>query len=977
MGLLTDEFNTIIISETHWDRAWYQTFEQFRLRLVKLVDNLLDILHNDPDFKHYTFDGQTVVLEDYLEVKPHRRNEIEELVKNGRLDIGPWYILPDVYLVSGESLIRNLLRGRRIAAEFGRCMNEGYIPDPFGHVSQLPQIFSQFGIDSIIFARGTGEETTELGSEFIWEATDGSEILAHWLPLSYGNAASLPDDVDDAVSVIEDVLKQLKPWSKVGTYLLMNGSDHLEPQVHLPKVVQKFNETHDDKIVIGTLPMFVDRIREKRSSLKRFRGEFRRSKHQNLLSGVYSARVYIKQANEYGQRLLERTVEPWCTVSRLLGHAYPNDEIRLAWKYLLLNHPHDDICGCSIDEVHNDNMQRFRWIGEITKDIIEDARQKIMSEIQTPEAGIAVFNPSPYPRTGVAIVEMPASDIRYARIANIQLKDHSLKPSTPLEAAKNEVHIAWVRDQGIDLPPTAEREIPIGNETLIEYEFDFSALALLFPAVKDVLRHLCTAFRIRVNSKKEIVEVWARKFDAHGEASGPLTLEDADGNIVPIQLLDFEMKKDPLNHQIADAEEYMRFAILADGVPGIGLNRYNFSFEEVDSDAELPSEVICSETRMENSFVIVEVKDNGTITLTDKRNGETYKGLLEFEDSGDVGDEYDYAPTKGIVYRSRAIEVDFEEGYEGPLVGSMIVAGAIRIPAAANENDLTRTEEYVDCDFLTEVTLTADSPTVKVLTAFNNVARDHRLRVLFPSGTDAATCTADSTFDVLDRPIRPKEYSDWQQPVAPTYPLRTFVNLSGKGRGLSVTTKGLLEFEILEEQGSTIALTLVRSVGWLSKIGISTRRENAGPIVMTPGGQCLGANVVEFSITPHSGDWMSSETYLESEKFLLPLEAAFIPKNEEATGKESKGFVDINPSSIQLAALKESEDGECIVLRVWNISEEEQESTFRFGINVSSIKSARMDEVEDDSLNINMVDKNSFKTKIPSRRIATFLIQPE
>jgi mannosylglycerate hydrolase len=320
--------------------------------------------------------------------------------------------------------------------------------------------------------------------------------------------------------------------------------------------------------------------------------------------------------------------------------------------------------------------------------------------------------------------------------------------------------------------------------------------------------------------------------------------------------------------------------------------------------------------------------------------------------------------------------VDVELGYAGPLVGSLIVAGMIRIPAEAND-DLTRTEDLVDCDFLTEITLTADSPTVKVLTAFNNVARNHRLRVLLPTGTKAKTCTADSTFDVLERPIRPKKYHDWVQPVAPTYPLRSFVNLSGKNRGLTITTKGLLEFEILEEQGCTIALTLVRSVGWLSKMGMSTRKDSAGPVVMTPGGQCLGANLVEYAITPHNGDWMGSQTYSESENFLLPLEPVFIPKSEERDGVVSRGFIEISPPSILLSALKESEDGKSIVLRVWNISEEEQESTFNFGFKVSSVKSARMDEVEDDSLKISMTGKNSFKTKIPSRRVATFLIQPE
>ncbi len=252
--LAPDELEAIVISETHWDRAWYLTFQQFRLKLVKLVDNLLQLLETDPDFTHFTFDGQTVVLEDYLEVKPDKRTELEKLVREDRIGVGPWYVLPDVFLVSGEALIRNLMVGGQIARQFGKVTDVGYIPDPFGQISQLPQILSQFGYDSVIFARGTGDETDNLGSEFVWESSDGSRVLAHWLPLSYGNIAGLPDEIEDAVSTIEQVMEKLRPWSRIGLCLLMNGSDHLEAQPHLPKVIAAYNAAHERKIVLGTLP---------------------------------------------------------------------------------------------------------------------------------------------------------------------------------------------------------------------------------------------------------------------------------------------------------------------------------------------------------------------------------------------------------------------------------------------------------------------------------------------------------------------------------------------------------------------------------------------------------------------------------------------------------------------------------------------------------------------------------------------------
>jgi len=178
--------NIILVPETHWDREWYLPFQEFRARLVLLMDKLLNILKIDPDFKNFTLDGQTIPLEDYLEVRPEREEEIKKYVKEGRLSIGPMYVLPDEFLVSGESLIRNLIIGHRISRKFGRVMKAGYIPDPFGHIAQLPQLVSGFEIPSILFMRGFGNEFEEnnLSMEFIWNAPGnagdrGSDFASH------------------------------------------------------------------------------------------------------------------------------------------------------------------------------------------------------------------------------------------------------------------------------------------------------------------------------------------------------------------------------------------------------------------------------------------------------------------------------------------------------------------------------------------------------------------------------------------------------------------------------------------------------------------------------------------------------------------------------------------------------------------------------------------------------------------------------
>lgn len=102
-----------VISHTHWDREWYQTFQGYRKRLVAIIDELIEQMEKDEKFRFFHLDGQTIVLEDYLRIKPENEVRLRKLIEDGRLIIGPWYVMPDGFLVSGESLVRNLLRGMK------------------------------------------------------------------------------------------------------------------------------------------------------------------------------------------------------------------------------------------------------------------------------------------------------------------------------------------------------------------------------------------------------------------------------------------------------------------------------------------------------------------------------------------------------------------------------------------------------------------------------------------------------------------------------------------------------------------------------------------------------------------------------------------------------------------------------------------------------------------------------------------------
>src|SRR5207247_5240140 len=209
-----------------------------------MMDALLDLLERDPEYRHFGLDGQTVPLDDYLEIRPERRADIERLVRDGRLLAGPGYVLPDEFLIGGESHIRNLMTGIRSARAYGRAMMVGYAPDAFGHIAHLPAILRGFGIDSVLIWRGVGAEATT--SEFRWAAPDGSEVLAVHFPYGYGMLPALPEDRETLRGLLGNIRGMLAPFATTRYVLVPNGTDHLPAHTRLPALIQRADELLDD-----------------------------------------------------------------------------------------------------------------------------------------------------------------------------------------------------------------------------------------------------------------------------------------------------------------------------------------------------------------------------------------------------------------------------------------------------------------------------------------------------------------------------------------------------------------------------------------------------------------------------------------------------------------------------------------------------------------------------------------------------------
>ncbi|MBV8064773.1 MAG: hypothetical protein JOY73_04560, partial [Actinobacteria bacterium] len=398
------DFDYLVVAHTHWDREWYVPFEVFRLRLGTVVDGVLDTLEADPAFTSFTLDGQAIVLEDYADVRPENADRLRALLAARRLEAGPWYVLPDEILVGGESLVRNLLLGRRVCRRFGvEPTAAGYEPDSFGHPAQIPQVLAGFGLGTFLFSRGIGDQIDDVGVVFRWRSA-GSEVVAQQFLPHYDNFARLWT-VEDARERVNEIVARFGPLLEragVGTVLLANGSDHLPIQPRLPEMCRELGPSF-------RIGQFAD-FRPSAEGLPVYEGELVGSRLQNLLRGVNSSRVYIKQANERAERRL-LDIETVASLRALRdGAPFPHSDIRLAWRDLLRNHPHDSICGCSCDEVHRDMLVRYEQLDRTLEIVGQEALG----------VGGALVNPLPYARrrvVGDGVVELDGFEGRRAEPA--------------------------------------------------------------------------------------------------------------------------------------------------------------------------------------------------------------------------------------------------------------------------------------------------------------------------------------------------------------------------------------------------------------------------------------------------------------------------------------------------------------------------------------------------------------------------------
>lgn len=397
---------------THWDREWVQTFEQYRFRLVNLVDNLIDILDNEPRLR-FVFDGQTIVIEDYLSVRPDREARLRTLATAGRIVFGPWYVLADQFLEGPEATVRNLLIGHRMASRFGGAMKEGYVPDSFGSVAALPSILNGFGIRFANFGRGLAHVPPGEAELFYWTCKDGASVLALARGYNNGVALAYPDiwcDIDSCLPDPEQVgalTRQLVDRETqtlpVNTLSLVVGIDHMEMRPAMTRVVETIEKHLPETAFVVSDPQtcleaIEAEVHERGLQLKRVAGEMRGDKARPMdLQGVLSTNREMKRRNRECEALVEGHLEPLDVVQRSLTGLDHSHFVDRAWKLVIQNHPHDSICACSLDAVVDDIMSRYdhvRQLHEIMSErVLRNLTPRHYDEAETPS--VVLFNTVP------------------------------------------------------------------------------------------------------------------------------------------------------------------------------------------------------------------------------------------------------------------------------------------------------------------------------------------------------------------------------------------------------------------------------------------------------------------------------------------------------------------------------------------------------------------------------------------------------
>ncbi len=893
-----------VISNTHWDRAWVYPFQETRLLLLEFMDDLLDLLERDPQFHSFLMDSQTLAVEDYLDLRPEREEQVKRFVKDGRLIVGPWYSLPEEYIVSGESLVRNLVIGHRLAKGWGRVSKIGYTPFSYGQISQMPQIYRGFDIDTIIFYRGINTKK----SEFVLEGPDGSRVTGcrfgalsrfsyyfyvyrmarfgmsrdEWwydwdrgaLPFRLNNEHHphdhyYPLDVSQGELNTEVLPQQLKKLIEDESdhfstrhIACMQGFDCSSPDPRERELIESSRPVVEElghEIVQDSLENYMRQMMEEVEDPEVLTGESRNpgatGKWTHLMGDVISSRMKIKRRNAQTEVALQRRAEPFSALGWLSGGEYMRSAIDRSWQYLLQNHPHDNICGAGIDQMEKDMHYRFDQAHIIADGVTRRGMSAIQKKIDNrdvdlSEAVITVFNPSPHPRSEIVSLTL-------------------------------------------DLPDKSNYE--------------------------------------------------------------GFSLRDSEGNAVPF----VETGRKPYGTLVRNLQDISlqlrseRVSIhvpLAD-IPALGYSTYLIKHEANDI-GKLPvrqgGEV--QDPVMENEFLKVAIQPDGSLDILDKKSGHEFVGQHYFEDGGESGHAWIYQPpeeNRVITTEGTNAVVECLESSE--LLVRYRVSHLLEIPDGleGEEGNYRRSATTVTIPIESVLTLRKGQRWLDVHTTIDNKAEQHRVRACFPTKLKISKSAAEAAFDVIERTIIQPPESNYYGKPNPQFPMHRFVDMSDKKVGLAILNEGLREYEAAVDEDRTLYITMLRAFQAMQSPVID--QWDVYPWMKLA--QSLGINECHYAILPHAGDWRQGDLYREAERFEVPLETAQAGRGGGDMPRQFS-FLEIAPKQIVPSAMKKCDERDTLILRLFNPTSEEVDGRITCGLSVKEAWRTNLNEERREPLTV-------------------------
>jgi alpha-mannosidase len=845
-----------IVPHTHWDREWYKSYQDFRLNLVDLIDTLVPLLERDASYPYFMLDGQMAVVDDYLEVRPESEQRLRALAASGRVSMGPWYILMDEFLVTGETIVRNLQMGLVRGAAFGGVMDVGYLPDMFGHIAQMPQILRLAGFAHAVVWRGVPSQVDKRA--FVWEAPDGSAVRAEYLPVGYGNGAALPDDAKALIRRTRDNVAEVEDFLlDDGDLLCMNGSDHLMPQPSLGRVVAEANDLQDEfAFEVTSLPRYLEGTST--DGLTTVRGELRSGFRSNMLMGVTSNRVDVKRQGSLAARDLEQRAEPLTALFRPADE-YPETVLQIAWREMVRNCAHDSVCACSVDEVVDAVLHRYAEARAIASGLAGRALKTFARSLS--EAGPTVVNPSARSRSGVVELVVPADGAAPAHVqvlsertgipGSMVLDADTVRTVLGMMQGPKISDDAWIHevriedtDEGIDITISVGTEekpdVPIAEAKQDVY----TRLGARPDAVVRVAMDQPSTRRIAARTS----EIAGYGWDAFEAATlaHPVEVNDADGDSGPLA--------------------------------------------------------------MTNGLLRVEIdRSTGTFAL------DGVPGYGRLVDGGDLGDSYNYSPPRqdSLVDQPESVTVRVDE--RGPVRARVRVSANYVWPDHVDGSSQARVGAQ-RVEVHTDVEVRADEAVVRVATSFANPSGDHRLRVHLPLPEPVQRSHAETAFAVVTRGLTAEGRAD--EYGLPTAPAQRFVTA---GR-LTVAHEGVCEYELIDiadgadgAAAHTLALTVLRATGMLSRLGMAYRPFPAGPLTPVEGLQMRGKPVtLRYALALDCDD-----PYRLADDVLLPLETV----SSLGGGDRPSSGSALGVHGAEVSALHRTGPGGVLEARVFNPSE--------------------------------------------------------